>query len=164
MSNKPKVGVLFVCLGNICRSPSSEGLFRQCVEESGIGLDITIDSAGTADYHTGQPPDSRAIAAAGARGIDLRNLRARRVDRSDFERFDYIIAMDRHNYDDLLRLAPADYSGSIRLFLEYAENWQEREIPDPYYGGRDGFETVLDMIRDASLGLLSEIENAHGQD
>ena len=164
MSNQTRVGVLFVCLGNICRSPSSEGVFRQCVEESGIELDITIDSAGTADYHRGQPPDSRAIAAADKRGIDLSKLRARRVNRSDFEQYDYIIAMDRHNYDDLLYLAPADYSGVIRLFLDYTDNWREREIPDPYYGGRDGFEIVLDMIHDASLGLLNDIKNTYIKD
>ncbi len=161
MRNDNEVGVLFVCLGNICRSPTSEGVFRHCVEHSDLEIQINIDSAGTADYHTGQPPDARAIAAAGKRGIDLKGLRARRVNRLDFEKFDYIIAMDDHNYYDLERLAPPDYRGKLCLFLDFADNWPAREVPDPYYGGAQGFERALDMITDASLGLLNDIRSKY---
>ncbi len=159
MSHYREVGVLFVCLGNICRSPSAEGIFRHCVENSDLQLKVKIDSAGTANYHSGHPPDSRAIRVAASRGINLKNLRARQVRRSDFQQFDYIIAMDRHNYSDLISLAPQDHRCRIQLFLDFTDNWSEREIPDPYYGGPQGFERAFDMITDASKGLIKDIKN-----
>ncbi len=157
MTEKREVGVLFVCLGNICRSPTSEGVFRKRVEDEDLDIQINIDSAGTASYHIGQPPDSRAIAAASKRGVNLRNLRARQVRRSDFQEFDYIIAMDHHNYSDLTMLALPEPADNIWLFMDFAANWSQREIPDPYYGGQRGFEKVLDMINDASTGLIKDI-------
>jgi protein-tyrosine phosphatase len=150
-------GVLFVCLGNICRSPTSEGIFRQLAKQEVPDLDVRVDSAGTASYHIGQPPDHRAIMAAARRGIEIANLRARRVSRQDFDSFDFIIGMDIHNYQDLLSMAPLSYPGKVCLFMDFAANWQEREVPDPYYGGDNGFERVLDMIEDAATGLLDEI-------
>ncbi len=157
MLPKREIGVLFVCLGNICRSPTAEGAFRQCVERAGLDLIVHIDSAGTADYHVGQPPDARAIAAAAKRGIRLKNLRARQIESADFERFDYIIAMDDFNYEDLLALAPTGHSCEISLFMKFAETWPEQTIPDPYYGGQHGFERVLDMIDAAAAGLIADI-------
>ena len=151
-------GVLFVCLGNICRSPTSEGIFRQLAEQQVPDLDVRVDSAGTASYHIGQPPDHRAIMAAARRGIEIASLRARRVSRQDFDSFDFIIGMDIHNYQDLLSMAPPNYPGKVGLFMDFAANWQEREVPDPYYGGDNGFERVLDMIEDAAAGLLDEIK------
>ena len=150
-------GVLFVCLGNICRSPTSEGIFRQLTEQEVPNLNVRVDSAGTANYHIGQPPDHRAVMAAARRGIEIANLRARRVSRQDFDRFNFIIGMDNHNYQDLLSMAPPNYPGKVCLFMDFAANWSEREVPDPYYGGDNGFERVLDMIEDAAAGLLDEI-------
>ena len=164
MSDHREVGVLFVCLGNICRSPSAEGVFRHCVENSDLQLNVKIDSAGTANYHSGDPPDSRAISVAASRGINLKNLRARQIRRSDFQQFDYIIAMDRHNYSDLISLAPRDHHCRIQLFLDFTDNWSEREIPDPYYGGPQGFERAFDMINDASKGLIKDIKNIFEND
>ena len=161
MVKKAKVGVLFVCLGNICRSPSSEGVFRQRVEQAELGSFIDIDSAGTAAYHIGDPPDPRAIVAAAKRGVELQDLRARQVHISDYDRFDYIIAMDRYNYNDLMSLAPPEHDSHICLFLDFAEQHTDTEIPDPYYGGGDGFEHVLDMIDDASDGLIKDIKRNH---
>ena len=156
------VAVLFVCLGNICRSPSSEGIFRHLVTKENLNLNIHIDSAGTASYHVGHPPDQRATAAAAKRDVDITNLRARQTEPADFYEFDYIIAMDRMNYEDLKYMAPTDYGGEIRLFMEFTHNWQEQEVPDPYYGGGGGFERVLDMIEDAAAGLLEQIKKSRG--
>ena len=155
------MGVLFVCLGNICRSPTSEGVFRHCLEQAKLDVSVQIDSAGTANYHVGQPSDARAIEAAARRGVDLKSLRGRQICSADFTRFDYIIAMDRFNYDDLMVLSPAEHSGRIKLFMEFAKNCPDCEISDPYYGGASGFEKVLDMIVDASLGLLDDIRNKY---
>lgn len=152
-----QVSVLFVCLGNICRSPTSEGVFRSVVESQALDFEIEVDSAGTAGYHIGQPPDSRAIDAAAKRGVGISNLRARRLNRLDYEKFDYIIGMDLSNYQDLVSMSPVDYKGQVRLFMDFASDWADREIPDPYYGGHDGFERVLDMIESASLGLIEDI-------
>ncbi len=149
--------VLFVCLGNICRSPSAEGVFATMVDKAGLGARIQTDSAGTADYHIGKSPDARAIAAAARRGVDLSVLRGRQVDVEDFYQFDYIIAMDHSNMEDLEAIAPSDASAQLHLFLEFAKNTDAVEVPDPYYGGDAGFEPVLDMIEDASRGLLNEI-------
>ncbi|MDE0308882.1 MAG: low molecular weight phosphotyrosine protein phosphatase [Acidiferrobacterales bacterium] len=150
-------GVLFVCLGNICRSPSSEGVFRSMVESRSLDCEIKVDSAGTAGYHVGARPDSRAIEAAAKRGVCISNLRARRVNLQDYAKFDYIIAMDLFNYEDLVSLAPSDYKGRICLFMDFAPQWEAREIPDPYYGGGEAFELMLDMIEAASKGLIEDI-------
>ena len=157
---KERVSVLFVCLGNICRSPTSEGVFRSVAENQNLDFELLVDSAGTAGYHIGHPPDSRAIRAANRRGVDLTNLRARRVTHQDYEKFDYIIGMDRWNYDDLKEMAPSDYKGRVCLFMEFASGWDNDEIPDPYYGGPNGFEQVLDMVENASAGLLEDIKKA----
>lgn len=151
------VKVLFVCLGNICRSPSAEGVFRKLISDQGLEDLIQIDSAGTHAYHVGSEPDLRAQAAALQRGIDMSGLRGRQVDEGDFYLFDYILAMDRANEYNLQVISPPDHDSILRLFMDYAENWNENEVPDPYYGGDAGFERVLDMIEDAALGLLEDI-------
>ncbi len=153
---KEKKGVLFVCMGNICRSPTAEGVFRHHVEKAGLADRIDVDSAGTHAYHVGEPPDHRARAAAERRGMSLDGIRARRVSSADFERFDYIIAMDEDNLFRLRDEAPDDHTAEIRLFLEYSTG-SETEVPDPYYGGAAGFERVLDLVVDASQGLLKAL-------
>jgi protein-tyrosine phosphatase len=157
METRASYSVLFVCMGNICRSPTAEGVFRTLVAERAPDLGIEIDSAGTHDYHVGDPPDRRAIAAASRRGVDLRSLRARVVEDSDFERFDLVIAMDRLNRAILLDRSPAQYRERVRLFLEFAPAIEEDDVPDPYYGGPVGFEHVLDLAEEASRGLLGEV-------
>jgi protein-tyrosine phosphatase len=149
--------LLFVCMGNICRSPSAEGVFRRVLAERAPQLTIEIDSAGTHDYHVGRPPDRRAIAAARRRGIDLSELRARRVSAEDFERYDLILVMDEENLDELRRRAPARYHDRIRLLMEFAPEATSRRVPDPYYGGASGFEEVLDLLEEAAEGLLQEL-------
>ena len=161
VKNKENVSVLFVCMGNICRSPTAETVFRHYVENAGVSEHILIDSAGTHAYHIGDPPDSRAQRAALQRGYDMSKLRGRQVCREDFRRFDYVLAMDSSNLGILQRLAPPDSNAMTRLFLEYARHHAEREVPDPYYGGEDGFEHVLDMAEDAAQGLLEEIRRRH---
>lgn len=156
------VRVLFVCMGNICRSPTAEGVFKTLVECERLGSQIQIDSAGTHAYHVGKPPDERAQQAASRRGIDLSNQRARKVRHEDFLEFDYVLAMDQSNYEDLRELCHPDYESRLRLFMDFAENAQERDVPDPYYGGAQGFEQVLDLIELASVGLLADIRQQHG--
>ena len=156
---KNDISVLFVCMGNICRSPTAEAVFRARVEEAGLARHILIDSAGTHDYHIGDPPDARAQRAALQRGYDMSALRGRQIDLSDFIRFDYILAMDRANLAILQRLCPQAQRERLGLFLEYARQHDEREVPDPYYGGADSFERVLDMVEDAAEGLLAHIKN-----
>jgi protein-tyrosine phosphatase len=151
------VKVLFVCMGNICRSPTAEGVFRKLVVEAGLSQQIEIASAGTHAYHVGQPPDPRSQEAAYRRGIDLSALRGRHATREHIERFDYVLAMDIENYEHLLDICPDGCEDKIQLFLEYAPNRPEREVPDPYFGGTAGFDRVLDMIEEASLGLLDDI-------
>lgn len=155
---KEKTSVLFVCMGNICRSPTAEGVFRHHVSVGGLGEYIEIDSAGTHAYHVGEPPDRRARAAAERRGISLEDIRARRVHADDFERFSYIIAMDQDNLEILKEQAEAVHRDKLRLFLEFSSG-PEKEVPDPYYGGATGFERVLDLVEDASRGLLREIRS-----
>lgn len=150
--------VLFVCMGNICRSPTAEGVFRHHVSVAGLGEHIEIDSAGTHAYHVGEPPDRRARAAAERRGISLEDIRARRVHADDFERFSYIIAMDQDNLEILEEQAEAVHRDKLRLFLEFSSG-PEKEVPDPYYGGATGFERVLDLVEDASRGLLEEMRS-----
>src|SRR5512137_2073091 len=145
--------ILFVCMGNICRSPTAEGVFRKLVQERAPHLQVEIDSAGTHAYHVGEPPDRRAIAAAARRGIDLSGLRARTVDEADFEGFDLLVAMDQLNREVLLDRSPDEYRERIRLMLEFAPTTDVADVPDPYYGGPPGFEHVLDLVEEASKGL-----------
>jgi protein-tyrosine phosphatase len=151
------VRVLFVCLGNICRSPMAEGVFRKLVLEAGYADRVEIDSAGTHAYHVGEPPDERAQAAAARRGIDIAARRGRRATVEDFLRFDYVLAMDHENYAHLQALCPPGHEHKLRLFLEYAQDSTERVVPDPYFGGASGFDRVLDLIEDAALGLLADV-------
>ncbi|MDQ7015264.1 MAG: low molecular weight protein-tyrosine-phosphatase [Gammaproteobacteria bacterium] len=153
-----KINVLFVCMGNICRSPTAEGVFTQLVSEAGLSDCLEIDSAGTHSYHIGKQPDRRAQAAALQRGLDLSTLRGREVYKEDFSYFDYILAMDKDNLRDLKLISPkAEFEGKIHLFLDFAEQASESEVPDPYYGGDQGFEHVLDLVQQASVGLLKQI-------
>ena len=152
------ISVLFVCMGNICRSPTAEGVFRHHVAAAGLDAHIDIDSAGTHAYHVGQPPDRRAMAAAERRGISLESIRARRVEPDDYERFNFIIAMDQDNLAILEEQADAGYRDKLCLFLEFSSG-PEQEVPDPYYGGPTGFERVLDLVEDASRGLLEELRS-----
>lgn len=155
------IKVLFVCMGNICRSPTAEAVFSHYVENAGLSKQIMIDSAGTIDFHTGKAPDLRAQRAAQQRGYDMSSLRARQVEQGDFYRFDYVLAMDLNNLAVLQQLAPPGSNANARLFLEYARHHSEREVPDPYYGGSGGFECVLDMVEDAAEGLLIDIRQKH---
>jgi len=157
-----KIRVLFVCMGNICRSPTAHGVFERLVEEAGLGDRIDVDSAGTHAYHVGEPPDPRAQETARQRGYELSHQRARRVQQEDFLEFDYLIAMDRSNYEDLRAIALPGCEERLRLFLEFAPELPEDEVPDPYYGGTQGFQRVLDMVERAAAGLLEEIRSRHG--
>jgi protein-tyrosine phosphatase len=156
-----KVKVLFVCMGNICRSPTAEAVFSHYVEKEGMVEHIHIDSAGTHDYHIGDAPDARTQRAAMQRGYDMSQLRGRQVEAGDFACFDYVLAMDDANLAILKRLRPRDAQTHLGLFLEFAVRHDEREVPDPYYGGADGFERVLDMVEDAANGLLHHIRQRH---
>lgn len=158
-----KVKVLFICMGNICRSPTAEAVFRHYVEKEGFAGRIHIDSAGTYDYHVGDAPDARAQHAAKQRGYDMSQLRGRQVEAGDFKRFDYVLAMDEANLSILQRLRPRDAESHLGLFLEFAERHAEHEVPDPYYGGPEGFERVLDLVEDAAHGLLQHIRQQHLQ-
>ncbi len=150
--------VLFVCTGNICRSPTAEGVFRAFVARAGLADRIEVDSAGTHGYHIGEPPDARAIAHAKRRGYDLSALRARRVAPADFERFDLVLACDRGHHGLLRRLADKAQHGRIAMFLDYAPELGIEEIPDPYYGDPRDFEHVLDIVERASQGLLAALQ------
>ena len=156
-----EIRVLFVCMGNICRSPTAQGVFEKLVEEEGLGNHIRIDSAGTHAYHVGDRPDNRATLAASRRGIDLSNQQARRVQEEDLAVFDYIVAMDSSNYRKLLEYCPPGNEVKLRMFMEYAPDLPEQDVPDPYYGGPNGFERVLDLIEEAAMGLLASIRQEH---
>jgi protein-tyrosine phosphatase len=159
LTNKSRTfSVLFVCLGNICRSPTAEGVFRHLLALEGATLDVDVDSAGTGDYHIGEPPDVRSQSAAMQRGIDLSGLRARQVNVCDFDRFGLILAMDRSNVRALQALKPKASRAEVRLLLEYAGSLVDLEVPDPYFGGQDGFERVLDLVTLASRGLISALQ------
>ncbi len=160
------VKVLFVCLGNICRSPTAEGVFRQVVEDNGLSHVIKTDSAGTAAYHVGEGPDERSQLAAKKRGYLISDLKARQVSDDDFFEFDYILAADFQNLKDLQDRQKLNLDGKARLglFLDYLDEDSEQEIPDPYYGGAKGFEHVLDLCEKASESLLSELKKDHHLD
>jgi protein-tyrosine phosphatase len=149
--------ILFVCMGNICRSPTAQGVFAHTLRAQAPDLTVEVDSAGTHDYHLGAAPDPRTVAAALRRGIDLSRLRARMIEPGDFERFDLILAMDEQNREELRRRAPVGQHERIRLVMDYAPDAARRAVPDPYYGGPQGFEEVLDLLTEASEGLLREL-------
>lgn len=161
MINSNKTRVLFICMGNICRSPTAEAVFRHYVERAGLAEKIEIDSAGTHDYHIGEAPDRRTQRAALHRGYDMSTLRGRQVAAEDFVRFDYVLAMDEANLSILKRLRSRDAKSHLGLFLAFADKHTEREVPDPYYGGVQGFEQVLDLVEDAANGLLQHIKQQH---
>ncbi|EON12230.1 low molecular weight protein-tyrosine-phosphatase [Pandoraea sp. SD6-2] len=150
--------VLFVCMGNICRSPSADGIFRHRLVEAGLADLIVVDSAGTHSYHIGHAPDARTQAAAQRRGYDLSELRARRVETGDFAHFDWIVAMDDANVAELTARCPAEYRHKIVRLMDFAARHDATEVPDPYYGGAQGFETVLDYIEDGLDGLLARLK------
>lgn len=152
-----RAGVLFVCMGNICRSPTAETVFREHARRAGMLEQLRIESAGIGNWNVGAPPDERAIAHARRRGYDLTPCRARQVTRDDFAVFDFILAMDRRNLRDLAALRPRDYNGFMGLFLDFAPELGLREVPDPYLGGADEFETVLELTERAAPALLAYI-------
>jgi protein-tyrosine phosphatase len=151
------VKVLFVCTGNICRSPTAEGVFTRLVHSAGLDGLVEADSAGTHDYHVGEAPDPRSCAAARGRGVELGHLRARRVSAQDFRDFDLVIAMDRGHYRELSRICPPGSEHRLRLFLEFAPHTGATDVPDPYYGDDNGFERVLDLCEAAAAGLLDHV-------
>ncbi|MBO32161.1 MAG: phosphotyrosine protein phosphatase [Rhodospirillaceae bacterium] len=155
------VKVIFVCSGNICRSPTAEGVFRAMVDAAGLSEKIEIDSAGTGSWHEGERSDERSTETALRRGIDLSMIRARQIDQYDYFEFDYILAMDGTNFNNLMRTCPPDHRNKIIMFLEFAPHLKERDVPDPYYGGPQGFDHVLNLIEAASQGLLTEIREKH---
>ncbi|MCH7959993.1 MAG: low molecular weight phosphotyrosine protein phosphatase [Candidatus Hydrogenedentes bacterium] len=155
------VNVLFVCMGNICRSPTAEGIFTHLVAERNLADKIAIDSAGTLDYHTGEAPDTRAQSTALRHGISIGGLRARQVEAGDFERFHYVLGMDLVNMRELEALCPPPYEDRVRLLCEFSDSGQHSEVPDPYYGEGDGFEHVFEIVHDASEGLLRQIIQTH---
>ena len=161
MNNEQSISVLFVCMGNICRSPTAQGVFERLLAAEGLDTSIRIDSAGTHAYHIGEQPDKRAAKAALRRGIDLSPQRARRLIEEDFLTFQYLLAMDRSNYDDMRSICPPDHAHKLRLFLDFAPELEEQEVPDPYYGGATGFDRVLDLIEIAAHGLLAEIRQQY---
>jgi protein-tyrosine phosphatase len=150
------IRVLFVCLGNICRSPTAEGVFRHQLAEAGLEELVEIDSCGITDWHQGKAPDQRSQVAAAARGVDISGLKARQLVAADFDRFDYVLAMDHDNLAAMQALRSADSPARTGLFLAYAGK-PDMPVPDPYYGGAEGFEEVLDLIEAASRGLIDEI-------
>ncbi len=156
-----KIRILFVCMGNICRSPTAEGVFRHIIREEKLAHLIETDSAGTHAYHVGQPPDRRAQQTALGRGIDIGDLRARQVKARDFDDFHYVLAMDDDNYQILSELCPEGKEERLKLFLDFAKELGIREVPDPYYGGQKGFENVFDMVDTASRGLLEDIRQRY---
>jgi protein-tyrosine phosphatase len=150
--------VLFVCTGNICRSPTAEGAFRKAVAEAGLSSRIEIDSAGTHGYHIGEAPDPRSVAAAARRGIDIAALQARKVEKADFNSFDLILALDKGHLHHLRALRRDEHKAEVRLLLDFHEQSRGRDVPDPYYGQDLDFELVLDLVEDASQGLLAHIK------
>jgi len=152
-----QIKILFVCMGNICRSPTAEAVFAHHVAKAGLSRQVVIDSAGTHDYHLGNPPDERAQQAAQRRGYDMSSLRARQVSASDFAEFDYVLAMDEHNYHLLKAACPPQHMDKLLFLMDFSSRSGCRNVPDPYYGGPQGFEHVLDLVEDAAQGLLRHI-------
>jgi protein-tyrosine phosphatase len=161
MDDNKKIEVLFVCMGNICRSPTAHGVFEALVKANGLAHQIVVDSAGTHAYHVGEQPDKRSQQTALAKGIDLSYQRARKVSQDDMYQYDYIIAMDRNNYRDLAAMCPNGLGKKLHLFLDFAQELDDEEVPDPYYGGKGGFERVFNMVHAASAGLLEDIRSQH---
>jgi protein-tyrosine phosphatase len=153
---KEPIRVLFVCLGNICRSPTAHAIFEKKIIDEGLQHKIIVDSAGTGDWHIGRAPDPRACEAALQHGYDLTQLRARQVKPEDFSEFDYVLAMDKQNLLDLRAMTPPQFVGHLGLFLDHSRS-EKKEVPDPYIGGKEGFEEVLNLIEDASNGLLEHL-------
>jgi protein-tyrosine phosphatase len=154
------IKVLFVCHGNICRSPTAEGVFRKIVKDNNCESRFHIDSSGIIDHHEGQPPDRRSAATAQKKGYDLSYIRSRPVEREDFTEFDFILAMDQSNMQNLIELCPDHVdSKKMQLFLNFSEKFKGQSVPDPYYGGADGFEKVLQMCEEASIGLYTYLVN-----
>jgi len=160
MNNREQVKVLFVCMGNICRSPTAHGVFQAMVDEQHLGDSILVDSAGTHSYHIGSPPDRRSQRIALARGVDLAELRARQFNSDDFLDFDFLLAMDRSNLLDMSSIRPGKPRARLDLMLDFSDSSVQKEVPDPYFGN-DGFELVFDLISDASAGLLAHIRQKH---
>ena len=156
------VRVLFVCLGNICRSPIAQGVFENVLRREGLEAEVSVDSAGTGTWHVGEPPDQRAQRSASSRGLDLSTQRARRIAPEDCETFDYVLTMDEENYRAVAALCRG--SAVVRPFLDFAKDTPEREVPDPFYGGPEGFEHVLDLVEEASEGLIEDIREHHLKD
>ena len=146
-----------VCLGNLCRSPTAEAVLRKKVHEAGLDDRIEVDSAGTADYHVNSPPDRRAVAHGERRGLEMSRLRGRQVESADFDRFDFVLAMDEDNLANLQRIRPAGSLAKVALLMSYAPQADVREVPDPYYGGADGFESVLDLVESAADGFIASV-------
>ena len=155
-----QIKLLMVCLGNICRSPTAEGVIKALIQARGLDHCIEVDSAGTSSWHIGEPPDPRTISAAAKRGVDLADQRGRQVQSSDFDTFDYILAMDKTNLHTLHDHCPVQYQHKLSLLLSHGDN-ANREVPDPYYSGTDGFELVLDLIETAGSALLDKLESNH---
>ncbi|MGR9114545.1 MAG: low molecular weight protein-tyrosine-phosphatase [Gammaproteobacteria bacterium] len=153
-----KIRILFVCMGNICRSPTAEGVFAKLLSDQNMSHHFEIDSAGTHAHHVGEMPDQRAQKAAKERGIELQHIRARKVIFGDFDDFDYLLAMDGENYEILMSVCPDENKHKIKYFLEYAPHLGTREVPDPYFGGQYGFEKVLDLVQEASIGFLNTLK------
>ncbi len=153
------IKVLFVCMGNICRSPISQGVFENVLRREGLEGEVEVDSAGTGDWHVGRPPDERALRSADLRGLDIGHLRARQVTPEDCRIFDYVLTMDEENYRAVSALC--DGGAVVRPFLDFATGSPEREVPDPYFGDSGGFEHVLDLVEEASEGLIEEIRKRH---
>ena len=155
--------ILFICMGNICRSPTVEGLFRNMVKDAGLAAHVKVDSAATHNYHVGESPDPRAQAAAKKRGIDLSAIRARQITREDFINYDLILAMDWDNHAFLQQMAPRQYHHKIKLLMSFATEHESAVVPDPYYGGPEGFETVLDYVEDAAANLIDFVRRRMAQ-
>lgn len=160
---KKKISVLMVCMGNICRSPTAHGIFEEMVKRTGASDQVSVDSAGTHAYHVGKPPDPRAQETALKHGLDLSSQRARCALSEDFTKFDFILAMDKENYSNLAAICPAEMREKLHLFMDFASDYETNEVPDPYYGGKGGFDRVFDMVESASRGLLDNIRKNHLQ-
>lgn len=159
---QPQVRVLFVCTGNICRSPTAEGVFRHLVEAEKLQQRVLVDSAGTHGYHVGEGADRRSVLTAAGRGYDLSKLRARQLSSADFDNFDYLLAMDRGHRSILNRIATGEHRHKIAMFLDFSRKYTGQDVPDPYFGGGQGFERVLDLIEDGATGLLVDVKKKLG--